>query len=819
MNCSNLWNCLWSKGNYVPNNSSLLIVRNYPAAQKNHVSFSLLQFALQALRSKESSKPLKIKKLLIQDPADDSRFHNTAPLNRKVDGQRAANFESKAIAEINKIGHSKEPQPNLNDEDLNKIKEPNQDNWKKSNKNAMKNIKTFEEALAKIKEEIDKNEKRIQKLYQFQEIFNQLFTVLSNNYEFFLFGLAFFLPEETFEIVKLNLSDKKEPIKFLEALLPINYIKYYHSNKFKAKLAKLGDEYKSFLLDDKKKQQDFHQIYNHILLENEEAEKKCILKFAEFVICRLTPFLIFSETLTGYIPLIKNYQQKTLAKTSKLFFKFLKTRSKLKKLLHANYIRKKWVQSRQSQVMNFTFTGDFQQFATHQNNSPSDLIEDNNRVYEEQNSITTQLKAEKEEFKKKVNVKISSFKMLNENKENLDFVSFKQNFETHNFFSSRMKNISSMEEWRQKTSDEKFIKEICKDSVEYHMTIGKLLKPGLKNMLLEKFKIEKLFLFFNSVKCSLDLLFNIVQWALIIPKLTLSLSYFGLQASFEAGANWLGEDIPFKAAPLLFFVNPDLDISAFSALIIAITHFFGYYHKPHEFSIKGYSISLQARWVHIVYNFVYLQLITIKIGLKIINKMSESQFKKSILKVDFYITLEDRINRNKNNYNNKIENLNKRMLELKKLDIMRHLNPGFCDGLKSYQVLKKYLIENECPQNLITELSRQLRKNGSTDQQLNDQIDQFLESNFLYKREKILKDEVNIKYTYNPINVIIDSLDQADKLMFSEDVINFFKNFTNITFEKSISKQVEKLFTSSCTSFFKLFEEGMKKDIQNRFSN
>jgi len=717
--------------------------------------------------------------------------------------------------------------------------------------NLKEQIAIREEFLA-LKNDYKKKLILLAKIRSAKKTFDQILSIIQNNHGFILLILKFFLDKEFFEIIELNINDKEKFVKSLKSVFSVTYFELYFLRQYQKNLVAFhakhylkNGEIISVIVKKCKKLEAKNSV------KRSNINTKCFVKLLEFSLCKVLPFLIFTVPSIFSISLIKNLEKKTLAKIFKYIFKFFKSFSRMNKLWKAIQIEKNWVKSHQiSNKPTHGFNEAFRKFMKTEENPKKKrstktiqiLIDKyeaqtGKSAYKEKAIAQEKIEQEKLDFENKVLLKRQDLIRIRDI-QNLDLYGLKKELLSQGFLLSNIQHIETMDEWKANIETTSFFTEMCRNAVSHQITMGKLLKNGTEVMVLKKVKVEKAFLIFNMLQCIADFLFNLTQFILVIPKAAVHLSKLGCKQAVEFIGNSLSDKFPMYGANFLYFLDPQIDISIFGILNTVVTYLFGYLYKSNEFSINGYLYSLKLRWYRILYNLLSILKLVTK-SCRLIDKYILKNSKFSLEKSKFQISLKRFRTHKQKKYDAKIHIFKHKLTQLKKLDFNKNLNPLYDGGYDKYQEmlrerqgqavtsieannqakklerqlnevkytnLKAYLKENNCPKDILNDLDNQLKSSVVT-KQLNTRIDQFLISKSLYKRQDILDFKVHLKYNYNQINVLKDALKQSDRALFLPETVEFFNKELNLSIGAgNAEQQIEKLFTSTTTSFFKYLD-------------
>lgn len=337
------------------------------------------------------------------------------------------------------------------------------------------------------------------------------------------------------------------------------------------------------------------------------------------------------------------------------------------------------------------------------------------------------------------------FDQLNQEYADSEYEEFLAELNNHAFISNDTLNFPRTKaQWNQKMLEPGFKEDLCIHLIERQMTIAKLIQQGMQCALSAKIDVENRFLIFNFIKNLAEVITTIVQIIMLIPKGALYLAKLGLEK--------IDEQLPIPGIELCFMLNPDVDLTYLGISWMLVTHAFGYYNKPNEYSLNGYSIDLQTKWTHVRYNFTYFLMTLLKWSFQITDKLIEiclHNKKNPHTEVPKYEKLTEKLRLNRECYNKQLKELEKQLDLLKLKDIKLVLNP----------------------------------------KQTAKEVD---------GRER------------DSLQIMIDELKSAELSMFPQDVIDFFQERANISLldsEDDIEDDMRDIFIASEKSFFKNYKK------------
>ncbi len=236
---------------------------------------------------------------------------------------------------------------------------------------------------------------------------------------------------------------------------------------------------------------------------------------------------------------------------------------------------------------------------------------------------------------------------------------------------------TNMEEWQKCVCDDKFQLALAKQWADYQESTGVLFMQAMRQTLLSKNYVEKRFLKLRQTSHVISLLSSLTQFAFFLP------SKFATAASM---LQWFCADLTKLGIPqlgLLQFLHPFYPTVSFKLDAIVTTlieHGFAIWHKPCEYSIEGYKLGLQIRWLEVIVTIHYLILLSQQM-LRWINARLTQKCAMTLIKSPLSTTetdpidLQDAYETRSSDCRKKIHALQERLDQLKGEDVKTALYP------------------------------------------------------------------------------------------------------------------------------------------------
>lgn len=639
----------------------------------------------------------------------------------------------------------------------------------------------FRKDFEALKVEIDQLFKKVETLNEHKNNFFETLKFLHINQDNLLRFLKGLLSEEDYDMVDLFLREGYDTIKGSDHPFIIlqNCIKVYIATQSLGKLKDFEKKHQGVLKTGNEQKHLFDQLHHELSTLQHSSLKKSAFELCEYVFFKGIPFVI-----------IKIFNNRQITKIFKQIYKIQKKCLKISHLKDDLSKKKKWVKDlhpkiQVAKVYQGVCTFNSAVNETEISPSPIDLL----------------LKNKQADFKQQLSKAKILLDKLHSEKSFLDFGEFKSTLKQHGFDLEKIEDPpKTSQEWIEKFNSPSFRDDLCKRNVEYQMTMGKLIQQGLP--ILDKIQIENRFLIFNFIKNIVEIASSLFQMSLFIPRCAQFLAEYGIDK--------LEQNLPIPGIEYTFLINPDFDLSLIGLVYKTIAHLFGHYHKPHEYSLKGYWIDFQNKLAHVGYELQYALLFVIKCLLQLSDLVLDFCFKNktsSFSKANSYRKLNEKLSLNRKLYQDRLEELNHRMNELKEKDLSLALNPKLLLTKKEgNEILRKYLADNHYPKTLLRKIDAQLKQSHSLDNATLLEIDRFLSQHHLLKRETIIKG-ITV-YQLDKIQLLIDALKTSNVSLFPEDVKAFFNKNLSMNLEAEdcdFNEEIKKFFLASERSFFKLY--------------
>lgn len=394
-----------------------------------------------------------------------------------------------------------------------------------------------------------------------------------------------------------------------------------------------------------------------------------------------------------------------------------------------------------------------------------------------------------------------------------DIFGTKENLETSNLFND---NVHLLE----------FVKQSVNKQIEKKVILEKSFHVALS----KKIEIEKSFLNFDLVKNIADFLLNISQFVILFPKASIHLTKWGVSQISKPFVHSLENKALAYFSIFFYLLDPQVNLSIYGLLEIIVTQIFGYYYKPKEFGRKGICFSIKLRYYRIsmvVNSILKLPGLICKGIDNSLLKNSSFSFNKAIK----YFKLKKLHKRNYNICLTKIRYFEEQIQQLKKSDYNKSINPYYKKKLektrKEVELLNKeenspdlqnkekldvffknsnlrlYLIEHNCPKQILDQVDKQIEDN-EFDDQLNSQIDTFLESKHLYTRQAVVSGKAKLKYCNNSFELLENLMNECDQESLLNPILKFLSQNNSDHPSKKIS--LDYLFTADHSTLFKFLE-------------
>jgi hypothetical protein len=649
--------------------------------------------------------------------------------------------------------------------------------------------------LEAFQQKMDLQFKKIENLNSFKENFSDILKYLHNNQDTFLgFLKNTFFSDEDYAIVDLFLKDGYDAVKLSDHIFALfqKGAEAFLLDQFLKELHEIEKKHNR-ILNINKNQQFLVKKLNQDL----SGRLKSSLKNGGYQLIELLIYKIFPLAV---VSIIKTFDNKQFIKIFKQFFRFHKQCAKISDF-KVNFSKKnKWVKELKPKI----------------NISPKfcDVLNPNtvNNSASNPNFIDQLLKDKKVDFEKKVLKSIEILETLNSEFGQLNFDSFKIVLLKHGFdLNGIEKAPKSTVEWSECFKEFSFKESLGKKNVEKQTTVAKLLQQGMLHALTDKIDIENKFIFFNLIKNVTEIISTVFQILLFIPQCAIHLA--------KCGIDQLEKNFPIPGIEYAFVINSDLDLSLIGLAYMIITHVFGFYYKPNEYSLKGYWIDFQNKLAHVGYNLQYLLLFIMKSSFQLTDWIIEFclRIKKSpTSKINAYRNLNEKLTENRDLYGKRLHYLGMQLNILKEKDIKLAFNSKLnLPKNDEIFILRKYLCDNHFPKMLLRKFDVQV-KNNQVDFQ---KIDAFLASRHLLSRKKITKGETI--YQFDMIQIMLDTIDKSELSLFPDDVKEFFRKNLNMVLETENPKlieQMKKFFLTSDKHFFKFFQEDKAEEAIPAFA-
>lgn len=658
----------------------------------------------------------------------------------------------------------------------------------------------FRAELSALEKKFDHHFKTVANFSDFKDSFDKTLKFLHKNQENFLPTLKVFLSKDDYEVVDLFLANKYDETKLAEPffLFLQKGIEFYLTEQCARELRNL-------------------EMRHHIILETEHSaiegngtklisdfKKKLSdkrnssireggFKLTELISYQLIPIIVVS--------LVKSFNNKLIAKIFKQFFKLFKKGSKAWTCTVNREKKRIWINNLKPKI---SVTPKFADVLV--TRSFAERVEDDMQA---KTQIDLLLEKKKEDFNNKLVECKTLLEKLNTENEALNFVDFTAVLKENGFnFEGLESAPQSKEEWTTRFDSAAFKDTLCRRNVEHQITVAKLLQHGLENTISEKISIENKFLIFNLIKNIVEMISSLVQIILFIPNCAAFLANWGIDQ--------LAKNLPIPGIEYTFILNPDIDLSLLGLAWMAISHMFGIYFKPNEYSVKGYWIDFQNKLAHVGYYLKYLILFIMKCSFKLTDILIEfclRNKKSPISQMHSYQRLNDKLDSIRTQYYARLDDLKKRLNLLKQQDIKEALNPKLTTK-DVLHTLRKYLSDNHFPKELLLTFDKQIKSTKTLDDYIAYKIDTFLADNHLLSRNKIAKGETI--YQFDKVQVMLDALNSSKFSLFPEEVVEFFNHNFNIPLvrknEKSeivenrrsdVADEVNEFFITSDKNLFK----------------
>jgi hypothetical protein len=238
---------------------------------------------------------------------------------------------------------------------------------------------------------------------------------------------------------------------------------------------------------------------------------------------------------------------------------------------------------------------------------------------------------------------------------------------------------TSKDEWKQCIQDPAFCSALAAQWVDYHEMTGQMGLQALRQMLLSKNQVEHNFLRFRLFEYVISIVSSVLQLLVCLPKAKIWAATNALEL-FAVDLGKLG--IP--AIGLLYVFHPlypDNNFKIENIFIRLAEHFFAIKYKPNEYSLEGYKIIFQIRWIGMIaiahYLILLFQQTLLWLNIRLIENCIMRLDKKPFEEDMRYIQLNEAFEQERLNCKQRLQELSNGLKMLKIEDAKLNIHPSY----------------------------------------------------------------------------------------------------------------------------------------------
>lgn len=241
--------------------------------------------------------------------------------------------------------------------------------------------------------------------------------------------------------------------------------------------------------------------------------------------------------------------------------------------------------------------------------------------------------------------------------------------------------LTSKDEWQACAASPEFCQALAAQWVDYQEALSQLTDQTGRQFLLSTLSVENKFLNFHWTKYNVGILSSAVQFIFCLEYLSLQIatSVLKIFVTEFASMNIPGAGLLYLGYPLY----PNFSFKPEAIIMLLAEHFFGIKHRPNEYSLESYQLSMQIRLVELQevarYLLTTIQGILLWINIRLIENRVMELEQKPLEADNRYQGLTDQYRKACMDCQNTIISYKARLNALKLADVNIALNPEIAD--------------------------------------------------------------------------------------------------------------------------------------------